>query len=331
VTEITRGNVLVGNFSLSIVNPDTGVFYETANVSVGASASELDAAIESTMNGSDGRFALGFSEVTRLVEVSREIVDKYGSRNFVITFTENSNNAPLGAGDIPLLVVSNETIFETATANGTGYICEACEGPTANARVVETQKGSTGLGGFFDLNLGSASNGPVQVWLNETDAAVVESDVEMLATIGDVHVTVAEIGAGWDGSAVAVDGTRGGYMWTVRFVENFGATNGRSFPPGSGDVDPLSATFAVSLNGTNAAVGVRETVRGSESLSGRFSIEVDGAVSELPGVNYDASASEMDAALEDLATVGSVSVQREYRMASPVPRADTDSVNATSG
>lgn len=328
IQEQVRGNVLIGNFSLSVFSPYSGEVHSSANVSVRATADDLDAAIESADSNVNGSPGLGVSGVTGLVEVSREIADRYGSRNFVITFTSNPHNFPLGAGDLPLLAITNNTVDETG-ANTSTSGCAACELATANARVEESQAGSDGLEGTFDLNLGAAANGPITVDFNETDAEV-EASLDGLNTIGDVFVTRAEVGAGWDGTAVAVDGTRGGYAWTVRFVENFGSSNGRSFPPGSGDVSPLVADFT-SLTGNGAFVGIVETVSGSEALAGRFNFSVDGAQASLPGIRYDASANEVEAALEELSTVGTVSVHREFRIASPVPRSGSDLSNATSG
>lgn len=70
--------------------------------------------------------------------MSRSVVDKYGTMEWEVTFTLNPGMVPTGAGDISgLSVIQNIT-------GASGFAFQ----PT----VTETQQGSTGLSGRFELH-----------------------------------------------------------------------------------------------------------------------------------------------------------------------------------
>lgn len=72
------------------------------------------------------------------VDVSRSVIDQYGTMEWEVTFTMNPGTTPPGAGDMESLsIVQNLTGIE---AYATHPI------------VTETQQGSVGLSGTFSLN-----------------------------------------------------------------------------------------------------------------------------------------------------------------------------------
>lgn len=101
---------------------------------------------------------------------------------------------------------------------------------------------------------------------------------------------------------------RGGYAWTVRFVDNPGSNGGRTFPPGSGDVSGTVANDGALTPSGVADASVREDVSGGPALSGSYTLELGGYVSG--NLSVRASAVDVKTALNDLPSVGSVSVSR---------------------
>jgi hypothetical protein len=91
-------------------------------------------------------------------------------------------------------------------------------------------------------------------------------------------------------SRTPLDG-RGGFVWSITFKE------------AEGDL-PLLAPVS-SLTGTGATMKVEEVVKGNQ-IRGSFALSMNGHASSL--LSYDATASEIKAALEALDTVGGVSV-----------------------
>ena len=70
----------------------------------------------------------------QFVEVTRTVLDKYGSIEWIITFTGNPGMTPPGTGDINLLIV-----VQAVDTGGTLH----------DVSVREVRKGSTGLSGSF--------------------------------------------------------------------------------------------------------------------------------------------------------------------------------------
>lgn len=72
------------------------------------------------------------------VDVSRSVIDQYGTMQWEVTFTMNPGTTPPGAGDVESLsVVQNLT-------GAAKYVSQPV--------VTGTQQGSTGLLGTFSLN-----------------------------------------------------------------------------------------------------------------------------------------------------------------------------------
>lgn len=82
------------------------------------------------------------SLVAKQVDVSRSVIDQYGTMEWEITFTMNPGMIPAGSGDVAALSV---------VQNLTGLA-----GYTSQPTVTETQQGSTGLSGTFELDYNDA-------------------------------------------------------------------------------------------------------------------------------------------------------------------------------
>lgn len=65
------------------------------------------------------------------------MIDQYGTMEWEVTFTQNPGMTPAGAGDVTALSIAQ---------NLTGV-----DGHVSQATVTETQKGSVGLSGTFEL------------------------------------------------------------------------------------------------------------------------------------------------------------------------------------
>lgn len=79
-----------------------------------------------------------FLTVVAQVDVSRSVIDQYGTMEWEVTFTMNLGTTPPGAGDVEALsVVQNVTLVEDYAGQPI---------------VTETQQGSTGLSGTFSLD-----------------------------------------------------------------------------------------------------------------------------------------------------------------------------------
>ena len=216
-----------------------------------------------------------------------------------VTFVRNHGMTPPGTGDVPALIV--------AQAPDVG-------GTTTTPVVHEVAKGSVGLGGEFEIDFFSP-DGARKVSFDET-AERMKAKLEEMSTIGAVHVTREEYpssvsgGGGWGWAPVAVDGTPGGYKWTVRFVKNPGTSSGYTFPPGSGNVDPITIT-STGLTGDGSKAENQGVTAGSSALSGHFTLSYGGASTGL--LSFEESAENMDSMIDELSTIGDMSVEGGFR------------------
>lgn len=221
----------------------------------------------------------------RQVDVSRSVIDQYGTMEWEVTFTKNPGTTPTGAGDVTELSVA-----------------QGSDAPI----VVETQKGSTGLSGTFTLDYNDP-RGSREVRFDE-DVDRMRRKLEEMSTISDVYVDLEEYpsadGGGWGGAAVD-DGTPGGYVWKVRFLTVPGAYNGNTFPAGTGNVDAIVPS-ASSLSGTSATVVTTTVAEGADEMSGGFALSFAGEATET--LLYTADKTAVEAVLEDLSNIGDVSV-----------------------
>ena len=129
---------------------------------------------------------------------------------------------------------------------------------------------------------------------------VLKSKLEALPTIGTVAV-----------SRAAPD-TQMGYAYTVEFTSNVGA-----FPSRSGNLAEMVADGTL-LTGTGADVSVATTLDGSDPLGGSYKLSVTQGLDteETTYIDHDASAAEVQAALEALSIVGGMDVTRTASSAS---------------
>lgn len=234
----------------------------------------------------DIKNAIEACNTDRQVEVSRSVIDQYGTMEWEVTFTKNPGTTPTGAGDVSLLSVA--------------------QGSADTPDVDETQKGSTGLSGTFTLDYNDPG-GSREVRFDE-DVDRMRRKLEEMSTISDVFVEREEYpaadGGGWGGIAVD-DGTPGGYVWKVRFLTVPGAYNGKTFPAGTGNVDAI-VPFASSLSGTSATVVTTTFTEGADEMSGGFVLSFADEATEP--LLYTADETAVEAVLEDLSNIGDVSV-----------------------
>ena len=232
----------------------------------------------------------------RVVDVTRTVLDKYGTIMWMITFTKNVGTTPPGSGDVDPITVSQD--LDTS-------------GRSANVVVNEMIKGSADLSGTFNLNYQS-SGGPRTFSFEESPQRMLRK-LEEMSTIGNVHVSrdcypSCSLG-GWGGTAV-VPGTVGGYEWKIHFLKNPGSNHGFTFPPGSGLVYPPAIDHAL-LSGKDATVVMDTPSEGSAPLTGAFSLGINGEETELIPYNIDSSA--MEHTINDLQSVGDVSVESGFK------------------
>jgi hypothetical protein len=178
--------------------------------------------------------------------------------------------------------------------------------------VFEKVKGSIGLSGSFLIHVGGL---PRLVSYEET-ALRFKRKLEEFNTVGSVYVErfkfPSNVTGGWSGVGVD-DGTRGGYEWRIYYLSNTGTANGFSFPPGSGNVDPIEASVSKStLRGTNTIVEATTYVQGSIPIDGAFTLAYNDAVTDP--IRYDQMPSEMKYFLESTNTIGEVDVTSNFRM-----------------
>ena len=117
-----HGHIIRGDFDSFIVTGDT----------------DPTSALAWNMGEQDLKTCLQ-SSATRVVEVDRLVYGKYGEVEWLVRFTENENQHPSGTGDINAIV----------PVMNTGL------GTNAQVDVYETQKGSDGLSGEFEVGRGA--------------------------------------------------------------------------------------------------------------------------------------------------------------------------------
>jgi len=235
----------------------------------------------------------------RKVNVTRLVIGKYGEVQYTIQFVFNPGQTPPGSGDVSLLVVEQQP---------------ATDGVTYAPDVYESVKGSDGIAGYFTVDLNSPF-GPRNVSFNET-ADRLKRKLEEFTTIGEVAVHRFEYpdpaAGGW-GDVKISTGTVGGYEWRIYFIKNTGSSDGFSFPPGSGNINPLAVSYE--LGKTIFGSKVRATsvtyVDGSNPIDGSFFVTYNG--SESCTIRYDQQPLAAKYLLESLDTIGEVSVDGKYR------------------
>lgn len=152
-------------------------------------------------------------------------------------------------------------------------------GTGVRGAVSEVVKGSY-LGGSFTLTFGGVATGPLAYDASEEE---VELALEALPSLADVSVR----------RRVLTD--RLGHAWDVEFSAQ------------RGDIGLLSADNS-GLLGSDARAWVSENVTGSDPIRGSFTLAYEGR--ETAPISYNASAQDLEAALEALETVGDVAVSR---------------------
>jgi hypothetical protein len=178
--------------------------------------------------------------------------------------------------------------------------------------VFEKVQGSIGLSGSYIINVGGLS----RLLSYQESALRFKRKLEEYTTIGTVYVErfkfPSNSSGGWSGVGVP-DGSRGGYEWRIYFLSNTGTANGFSFPPGSGNVDPIEASVLLSnLGGTEASVEATTYVQGSIPIDGAFTLAYNDAVTDP--IRYDQMPLEMKYFLQSTNTIGEVDVSSNFRM-----------------
>ncbi len=251
----------------------------------------------------------------RKVDVTRTVLDPYGSIQWDVTFTQNPGETPLGAGNVDALTV----------------IQSGQTGPSP-PQVTGIKAGSTSLGGTFSVDYLDPVMGSRPVSFDETSRRL-EAKLNEMSTISNVMVIREnypgdEMG-GWGGVAV-LDSTAGGYVWKVHFLSVYGDHSGRTFPDGTGNVDPIIVSND-DLLGAGASVTTVTNQDGSDQLSGTFTLSVLGE-STNP-LRYDSDGVTLGAELESIDGIGHVSVSHSLvvskRVDGIVAYVDRDSDIAT--
>lgn len=190
-----------------------------------------------------------------LVNVTRSVIGQYGVVEWRVRFVFSLGVSPPGAGDIPIL-----NVVQAPATDSNVYA----------PIVYEAVKGSTGLSGSFVMTVGGL---PRFVSYQET-ALRLKRKLEEFITVGTVNVERFQYPSnstgGWSGFGVD-DGSLGGYEWRIYFLSNPGTANGFSFPPGSGNVDPIevSSNVGSTLAGTDAVSEALTYVQGSVPIDGK--------------------------------------------------------------
>ena len=245
------------------------------------------------------------------VNVTRTVIGQYGVVEYEVRYVFTQGVYPQGAGNAPLLVVAQGA---------------ATDGHTYAPIVQELVQGSSGLAGSFTVDLNDP-NGPRTVEMLAPPARL-KRVLESFTTVGTVYVErfqyPSSTSGGWNGYKVLTDGTLGGYEWRVYFVANPGTYNGQSFPPGSGQIDPITVKYAAgtSAGGTQVQVQALTYKEGSTPIDGSFVLSFGNASSGLPTtdlVRYDQAPLEFEYLLESATLVGQVSVAGAVRTMQAVP------------
>lgn len=287
---VVNGVVQRGEFTSFFVSDET---YVPSSIRWNALPEEVspfsNVSIKSQLEGISGH----------KVNVTRLVIGKYGVVQYEVRFIFNPGFFPPGAGDIPILNVT-----QGAASDGVVY----------EPQVYEVVKGSNGISGTFDIDLHN-DVGPRTVNFNE-GASRFGKKLEEMASVGVVFVQRSEypspISGGW-GENLVDDGTLGGYQWRVFFRKNPGVSDGYSFPPGSGNIDPISVSSDPSeLFGTQVSVSVTTQQDGSNPLDGTFTLAYNGSTTDP--IAFDQQPLEMKYLLESLDSIGQVSVASKSRL-----------------
>lgn len=232
-----------------------------------------------------------------LVNVTRTVIGQYGVVEWLVRFVFTKGVSPPGAGNAPIL-----NVVQGAATDNVVYA----------PIVFEKVQGSIGLSGSYIINVGGLS----RLLSYQESALRFKRKLEEYTTIGTVYVErfkfPSNSSGGWSGVGVP-DGSRGGYEWRIYFLSNTGTANGFSFPPGSGNVDPIEASVLLSnLGGTEASVEATTYVQGSIPIDGAFTLAYNDAVTDP--IRYDQMPLEMKYFLQSTNTIGEVDVSSNFRM-----------------
>ena len=232
----------------------------------------------------------------RTVEVERFILDKYGSCEWIITFTGNPHTSPPGA-----LNVQSLNVHQGNDSAGQSH----------GVLVTELIKGSDGLGGTFTLDFGSPF-GPVYLDYDEP-ADRLQTKLNEINVIGNVFVTrdcfPSCSTGGWGNMPVQDSGVEGGLIWHIYFLKNPGTTDGDTFPPSSGDIDLPSLNDDL-LTGSRASGAAVTILNGSPPLQENFQLEFQGLLTDA--IPFNADAETIENSLSNLDNNGEVSAKSRY-------------------
>jgi hypothetical protein len=215
------------------------------------------------------------------------LVNPGAGRLWAVTFVDSSLGGRLEAMQVPSnynqLTGSDVSI---AVLSGGEAV------PASKVTTNTTSVAGNEVGGSFYLSLDGYSVGPIDYNVADT---VMKTQLEQLPNVGVVSVQRI-------GPTVLKE-----YSWLVTFVSTPGY-----FPPGSGNVDTLVATYASTLVGNSSTVVVTTVVDGSLPLSGTFTLTMSNGTffETTTDIPADASDSELEAHLNSLNSVGTVSVTR---------------------
>ena len=228
----------------------------------------------------------------RHVEVEMSVLDKFGSCEWIISFIGNPNSLPPGAQDVQPLNVNQGN----DSAGQSGAVL-----------VTELRKGSDGLGGTFTLDYGSPF-GPIILDYDEP-ADRLQMKLNELNVVGNVFVTrdcfPSCTTGGWGNMPIHDADVEGGFIWYIHFLDNPGTTQGRAFPPGSGNVDLPSLKYD-QLSGNQASSAALTISNGSPPLEGDFQLQLNGEVTDL--IPFNADKEKIEHSLSNLENSGIVSV-----------------------
>ena len=98
--------------------------------------------------------------------------------------------------------------------------------------------------------------------------------------------------------------------------EKSGTKDGYSFPPGTGNIDPLTVDYS-NILGTSATVSSVLYTDGSAPIDGTYTVTLDGVTSDP--IEYDQSAIETKYLIESMSNVGTVTTSTQYRYMEEIP------------
>ena len=217
-----------------------------------------------------------------------------GSRHSVEDIiNEMSNVAEFGTVNVTRNIIDSEeyeyvVTFPVSMGNVPEmrvHTAELYPSGTANAEVSTVTDGNI-LGGTFRLTFEEQTTADIDFDASEAE---MREALERLTTIGSVEVTRS-----------AVDDQHG-YEWTIEFTSDMN----------DGDIDILVAdTTSLTVSSTDGEANINITATDGNELSGSFTLEYGGSVTD--NINFNATSSEFKAALEDLNSIpaGTISVSR---------------------